>query len=73
MDNQREHFIRVLGGVEKRVSGGGKRVEENEKGEEDISIAEIKRAIRKLKDEKAVRIDGIPGEAWKYGGVEMEK
>lgn len=33
--------------------------------------ANTKKAIRRLKGEKAVRIDGTPREVWKYGGREL--
>lgn len=32
----------------------------------------MRRAMRKLKDRKAMGIDGIPNEVWKYGGGELE-
>lgn len=36
--------------------------------ESDIDREEIRKAIGKMKDKKAARIDGFPSEAWKYGG-----
>lgn len=60
--------MRLLGGVEERVVSGreGKGRENNR--EEEISKNEIKEAIRKIKDEKAAGINGIPEEVWKYRG-----
>jgi hypothetical protein len=63
----------LLGGVEGRVMmgkrrGGGKGEEERE-----LSRKEIKEALKKMKEGKAMGIDGILGEAWKYGGEELEK
>lgn len=34
---------------------------------------EIRRAIDRGKDNKAVEIDGVPSEVWKYEGEELEK
>jgi len=38
----------------------------------EISREKIKRALRK-KDEKAMELDGVPREAWKYGGKRLER
>ncbi|XP_024876545.1 vicilin-like seed storage protein At2g18540 [Temnothorax curvispinosus] len=70
----KKYFMQLLGGVEGRVKMGedeGREGKEREE-EEEISIEEMRRAIRKLKDGKAMGRDGIPGEAWKYGGKELE-
>jgi hypothetical protein len=62
----KEHFMRLLGGVEHRVrEGDGKR---GEGEEEEISREEIREAINKIKDGKAAGANGVPGEVWKYGG-----
>lgn len=53
-----------------RVVRGREGGEEEEGG---IDREEIKRVVRKLKDEKAVGEDGIMNEVWKYGGEEVEK
>jgi len=44
-------------------------------GEEEMDIGEeeIGRAIRRLGEGKASRIDGIPGEVWKFGGEKMKR
>lgn len=52
-----------------RELGGG--VRENEEG--DISREEIRAVIRKQIDSKAVRMDKIPAEVWKYGGAKVEE
>jgi len=36
-------------------------------------LEEVRKAIRKLKDRKAMGEDGVPNEAWKYGGEKTEK
>lgn len=41
--------------------------------EKEISREEIREVVRKMKDGKAVGIDEVPGEIWKYGGEEMEE
>jgi len=41
--------------------------------EEDLRLEEIRGILRKVKDGKALGMDGVPGEAWKYGGEEMEE
>jgi len=41
--------------------------------ERNIGREEMKRAIRRLGEEKTNGIDGIPGEVWKYGGEEIER
>jgi len=69
MREWREHFMRLLGGLEHRVKEGeGRRREEEE---EEISREEIKEAIMKLREGKAAGIDGMPGEVWIYGGEEL--
>lgn len=60
--------MRLLGGVDNRITEGDG--EERKGNEEEISKDEIKEAIKKIKEGKATGIDGIPGEAWKYGGEE---
>lgn len=49
--------------------GGG---DENEDEEEDLApssnLEEIRRAIRRIKNNKALGVDNIPGELIKYGG-----
>ena len=63
----KEYFMGLLGGVEKRVRMGGKG--NRRKGEEEgISKEEIRKVLRRLKEGKAMGGDGIPNEAWKFGG-----
>lgn len=44
--------------------------------EEEVGKMEVKRAVRKMKNNKTVGVDGIPMEIWKYGekdtGMAME-
>lgn len=49
--------------------GGEKEID----GEEDIKKEEIERALKKIKDGKAIKGDGIPAEMWKYEGKEMKE
>ena len=63
----KEYFMGLLGGVENRVRMGGEG--NRRKGEEEgISKEEVRRVVRSLKEGKAMGGDGIPNEAWKYGG-----
>lgn len=39
--------------------------------EEDISREEVRRVIGRVKKRKAMGIDGLPNEVWKYGGERM--
>ncbi|XP_067217103.1 LINE-1 retrotransposable element ORF2 protein [Linepithema humile] len=74
MEEWKEYFMRLLGGTEGKVVKGGERKKGGEgEEEEEISRKEIKEAIKKLRNGKAMGVDGIPGEAWKYGGEEVEE
>jgi len=80
----RRHFMEILGGSENRIEEE-RRMEEKEEGEEagkeekskegelveeeELEEEEIVEAIRKMKIGKAAGIDGIPYEAWRYGGM----
>lgn len=48
------------------MGGRGRREEEGEE-EMDINREEVREAIKRLKDGKALGWDKIPGKAWKYG------
>ncbi|XP_067208444.1 golgin subfamily A member 6-like protein 25 [Linepithema humile] len=61
------------GGERKVVKGNGRRKKKEGDEEEEISRKEIKKAIKRLRNGKAMGADGIPGEAWKYGGEEVEE
>jgi len=47
-----------------RRKGGSERKE--------LSREEERKMIRKLKDGKAMTMDKVPNEVWKYGGEDME-
>lgn len=73
MKEWREHFMRLLGGVEIRVIRGEKRGRTMGEEEEEISVEEIRKAGARIRDGKAMELDDIPGEVWKYGGEEIVK
>lgn len=75
MEEWKDHFMRLLEGVESRVMKGGEsreRGEEEGEMEEKIDRGELERVLRKKKNGKANGIDGIPAEVWKYEGKELE-
>lgn len=41
--------------------------------EEGLRRKEVGKEIREIKEGKAMGVDGIPGEAWKYGGGDLER
>ncbi|XP_017880858.1 uncharacterized protein LOC108625382 [Ceratina calcarata] len=36
--------------------------------EEELRLEEVREAVRKLKERKAMGVDGIPNETWRFGG-----
>ncbi|XP_011171244.1 uncharacterized protein LOC105203975 [Solenopsis invicta] len=64
--------MKGLGGSLPGVDAGVNIMEE-EQGEEELQEAEITKALNKMKKRKAAGIDGIPMEAWKYGGKSLWK
>lgn len=80
----RRHFKNLLEEEEEEVEEGKKEnrekvgivesqnqiegTEEAEEEEQEITENEISMALRKMKMKKAAGIDGIPMEAWKFGG-----
>jgi len=67
-EDWREYFMRLTGGREDRVVRGEVRGGREMIEKEEISREEIKRTIGDLKVGKAMRVDGIPNEVWKFGG-----
>jgi len=67
-----EYFKRLLGGVEGRVVQGMDR-RGNGEWEAELEREEIRKILTRVRDGKAVGVDGIPGEAWKYGGERIEE
>lgn len=66
MRDWEEYFRNLLDGVERRMFMREKRKEGEEEGEEDISREEVRSVIEKLKKWKAMGIDGVSNEVWKY-------
>jgi len=76
IEEWKEYFMGLLGGVEGRVVRGRKeRREKQGEGdrEEDLEWEEVKRIIEGLKDGKAIGQDGISNEVWKYGGEGIKR
>lgn len=59
--------------IEGRVVRGKREGSWEQDRERQISKGELKEAVKRMKDGKAEGIDGIPSEAWKYGGEELEE
>lgn len=69
----RQHFMDLLEGKEEDgVTEGGKQREEMGQ-EKMLEEEEIMTAVRKMKLKKAVGVDGIPMEAWRYAGVGLRR
>lgn len=71
-DKRRKYFMRLLEGKE---SGKVKTqtVGRKKDKEEELQRKEISDVIKRLKEGKIGGIDGIPNEAWKYGGEGIEE
>jgi len=75
------HFMELLEGTkrkEKRTEEEehrerGEQEEKNTEGEEELKNEEIVRAVGRMKKKKAAGYDGIPMEAWLYGGTAVRK
>ena len=64
----------MLGGVEKRVKGEGKKEVKGDKHEGNgISREEVNAAIARMKGNKATGEDDMESEAMKYGGEGVRK
>lgn len=61
MDEWKEYFMGLLGGVEGRVIRGEKE-RRGERDETELEQEEVKRVIAGLKGGKAIGRDGIPNE-----------
>ncbi|XP_076660673.1 uncharacterized protein LOC143364045, partial [Halictus rubicundus] len=72
METWKEYFMGLLGGVETKIEGGGKRRGRGT-GEEEIGMEEIERVIRRLKDGKAAGEDEMGNEIWRYGGENIRR
>jgi len=62
----------LLRGVEGRVVQGTDSRGSRE-WETELERKEIRKILTGVRDGKAVGVNGIPGEAWKYGGEKMEE
>jgi len=63
------YFCNIMYARNRVVRGDKRRSEQMEK--KDISKEKIRLIIRKIKNRKAARLDGLPGEIWKYGEEEI--
>lgn len=74
MEKWKEYFMKVMVGVEGRVRmEEEKRKMERKVGEKGLGLKETRKAIKEIKVGKAMGVDEIPGETWKYGIEEVEK
>lgn len=67
MEKWEKYFRKQLRGVEEKVMRGERGETEAEEGEEEIRKEEVVLTLKKFKDGKAVREDGILAKVWKYG------
>ncbi|XP_033175429.1 golgin subfamily A member 6-like protein 22 [Bombus impatiens] len=71
----KNHFIETLEGTEnkedRRTEGRREEEESKEEREDNIEKEEIVLQIRKLKEKKATREDGLENEVWKYAPKEV--
>lgn len=73
MEGWAEYFAGLLGDIKKKIVGRKRRAENEEEKEEELGREEVRRAIKNIKNGKAVGMDRILGKVWKYGGEEMER
>ncbi|XP_050494320.1 golgin subfamily A member 6-like protein 6 [Bombus huntii] len=71
----KNHFMEALEGTEnkedKRTEGWREEEESKEEREDNIEKEEVILQIRKLKEKKATREDGLENEVWKYAPKEV--
>lgn len=79
-EDWKKHFVKLLNGAEikEREKPGRKNETIKEGRKEDRRddmefIEDVGRAIERLKNKKVPGIDGIPMEAWRYGGAAKER
>jgi len=69
MEEWKEYFKGVMGGVERRVIWQRNRSRSEE--ERELGLGEVRKMIGKLKNRKAMGVDEVPNEVWKYGGEDL--
>lgn len=68
LEDWKEYFMGLLGGVEERVVRDIERENRMEgQDERDIEWEKVMKMIRRIKDGKVMGRDGVLSEAWKYG------
>ena len=75
MEEWKEYFMCLLGGVEARVVRGEERMDRESSGRDEeqvISKEEVRRVVNNLKVGKAGGLDGIPNEVWRWGGRKVK-
>jgi len=65
----KEYFKGVMEGVEGRVVWGRERSRSEE--ERELELVKVRKVIRRLRDGKAMGVDEVPNEMWRYGGEEV--
>lgn len=71
MDKWKNYFMELLRVWRKGAERGEER--EGKDGEEELRKKEIGRVVRGLKERKAVGVEGLANEIWKYTGEEVEE
>lgn len=78
-EDWRKHFQKLLEGIKEdgKKSQGYRKESEGVRGEEDceeeVEDREIHKAMKRMKKGKAAGVDGIPMEAWLYGGSTIKE
>lgn len=75
MEDEKEEERETNREIERKEEGRNqtKGTEEGDEEEQELTVNEINRALKKIKLKKAAGIDGIPMEAWIFGGGSVRK